>query len=69
MITKEMSEKEFQLFRLRRMRQKYCFSVINRGQLWYDTLTAEQKVELKAWYAAWLDVTKTLVEPATPAWL
>ncbi len=65
----EITEFELRLFRLRRRREKYCFSVINRGQIWYDTLTDGQKAELKNWYNAWLNVTKTFVEPAKPAWL
>lgn len=54
---------------LRSKRQIECFSIINRGQLWYDTLTDAQKRELQVWYRAWLDVTKTLVEPTKPEWL
>ena len=53
----------------RMRREKKCFALINRGQLWYDTLTDSQKAELREWYAAWLNVTKTFVEPAMPAWL
>ena len=54
---------------LRRLREIHCFSVINRGQLWYDTLTETQKQELKVWYQAWLDVTETKVIPEKPSWL
>lgn len=54
---------------LRELREIKCFSVINRGQIWYDTLTESQKAELKVWYKAWLDITKTFVEPKKPAWL
>ena len=54
---------------LRRRREAECFPIINRGQLWYDTLTEEQKVELKEWYIAWLDVTDTLVVPNKPDWI
>ena len=54
---------------LRARRQSICFPIINRGQLWYDSLTDLQKEELKVWYKAWLDVTKTLVEPTKPEWL
>ena len=53
----------------RRRREKKCFPLINRGQLWYDTLTEVQKEELRAWYKAWLDVTVTFAEPVPPAWL
>ena len=34
----------------RQRRQAECFSVINRGRLWYDALTEEQLSELKTWY-------------------
>lgn len=55
--------------KLRKQRKDECFSVINRGKLWYDTLSYEQLAELKNWYFDWLDVTKTLVVPAKPKWL
>ena len=54
---------------LRFLRDKYCFSIINRGSLWYDTLTDEQKEELKIWYKAWLDVTETKVIPEKLEWI
>lgn len=54
---------------LRLKRQKNCFPYINRGELWYNRLTTEQRQELEAWYQAWLDVTETKVVPATPEWL
>ena len=54
---------------IRAKRQKICFSVVNRGQIWYEELTAEQLAELREWYHAWLDATETLVEPETPEWL
>lgn len=54
---------------LREVREAVCFPIVNRGQVWYDTLTEGQRSELKTWYKAWLDVTKTLVEPPTPVWL
>jgi len=62
-----MNQQILEELRLRRERE--CFSVINRGQLWYETLTAEQKEELKDWYLAWLDVTEMGIAPDTPAWL
>lgn len=55
--------------RLRRRRETECFPVINRGQLWYDTLTTENKNELKEWYLAWLNVTETFTVPKRPDWL
>lgn len=55
--------------RLRELRKRECFPVINRGKLWYDRLTLLQYQELKNWYQAWLDVTETLVKPVKPYWL
>ncbi len=54
-------------FRVRR--EAECFPVINRGQLWYDTLSESQRMELRIWYQAWLDGTETLTVPECPAWL
>ena len=54
-------------FRMRR--EKECFSVINRGWLWYDTLTEKQTKELRKWYKDWLDVTETKKKPDRPSWL
>lgn len=54
---------------LRQRRASECFPIINRGQLWYDTLTEEQKAELKKWYGAWLNVTDTLAIPSKPDWI
>ena len=61
--------KELEVKQLRRRREKECFPIINRGQLWYETLTKVQKAKLKEWYRAWLDVTETLVVPEKPIWL
>lgn len=58
-----------QVVQIRSDRLEICFPVINRGQLWYDILTNEQKKELAAWYQAWLDATETLKEPEMPDWL
>ena len=54
---------------LRKQREIECFDIVNRGMVWYDTLTAEQKQELAEWYRAWLDVTDTRVIPTKPSWL
>jgi hypothetical protein len=59
----------FDLFELRLTRQVECFPVINRGYLWYKTLTETQQVELQDWYQAWLDVTETGILPTKPEWL
>ena len=53
----------------RSIRSQVCFPIINRGQLWYDKLTDEQKEELSKWYNDWLNVTTTLVMPEAPEWL
>lgn len=54
---------------LRDRRQKECFSFVNRGQLWYATLSVKQLAELTVWYKDWLKVTETKVVPERPAWL
>ena len=54
---------------LRARREVECYPYINRGELWYETLTAAQRAELQKWYAEWLNVTETLVVPEKPAWL
>ena len=60
-------ERELESLRIRR--EQECFSVINRGQLWYSILTEEQLAELQTWYKAWLDVTETKVIPEKPSWI
>lgn len=54
---------------LRKRREKECFHIINRGALWYEKLTEEQKTELSAWYEAWLDAPETGTAPTAPVWL
>lgn len=54
---------------LRNKRKSECFTIINRGILWYDNLTQEQLNELNKWYNDWLNVTDTLIEPVKPEWL
>ena len=54
---------------LRQRRKTECFSYINRGQLWYTTLSVKQLAELTAWYTAWLKVTETMEVPDRPDWL
>ena len=53
----------------RRRRETECFSVINRGQLWYEGVSLSQLLELRSWYKAWLNVTDTMVVPERPSWL
>ena len=62
-VTEEAKEE----YRLRR--EKECFSVINRGQLWYEGISITQLLELRKWYKDWLAVTETMVIPEKPAWL
>lgn len=62
---------------LRERREYECFSVVNRGVLWYNVLTEAQRLELDKWYKEWLDVTDRYVEgidietiiPKKPEWL
>ena len=64
---------------LRARREEECFSIINRGVLWYNTLTTEQQQELNTWYQAWLNVPQVYLEtkptdietiiPTKPTWL
>lgn len=55
---------------LRRRRQKACFKFLDgKSQMWYRMLSEDQTKELKQWYQAWLDVTKTKVIPETPSWI
>ena len=53
-----------------RVRREYeCFSIINRGKLWYNKLDLYEEQELREWYKKWLDVTETLEVPEKPEWL
>lgn len=61
--------REAEINELRRRRATECFSVVNRGAVWYERLTDEQRQELETWYQAWLDVTDTKVIPTNPIWL
>lgn len=54
---------------IRAQRETECFPIINRGALWYDKLTAEQKAELAVWYQEWLDAPQTGVIPTKPTWI
>jgi len=55
--------------RLRIKRKEECFEIINRGKLWYDTLSEEQIAELRNWYKSWLDITQSKTEPKKPEFL
>lgn len=60
---------EYLMEDLRHKREKSCFPIVNRGAIWYERLSVEQKAELDAWYQAWLNVTETKVIPEMPEWL
>jgi hypothetical protein len=65
----ETDRKALELATLRERRETECFSVINRGWIWYSCLTLTQWRELRTWYLAWLNVTNTLTVPDRPSWL
>lgn len=60
---------QIELNNLRAQREEECFTIVNRGQLWYNKLTQEQITQLNTWYQAWLDVTVTKIIPAKLSWL
>lgn len=62
-----MTENQKQIIRQRRIKE--CFPIVNRGQLWYNCLTIEQKAELNGWYHSWLNATETGIIPSVPKWL
>ena len=72
----EPTEEEV-LNNLRARREYECFSIVNRGVLWYNTLTEVQRLELDTWYKAWLDITEAYqpgidietIIPVRPDWL
>lgn len=54
---------------IRQRREIECFPIINRGELWRQRLTQEQKAELESWYQKWLDAPKTGNIPNMPTWI
>ena len=54
---------------LKDYRQTHVFDIINRGNVWFNTLTIAQKAQLNTWYQSWLNVDTTLVVPETPTFL
>ena len=52
-----------------RWKRKWVFTVVNRGPVWYNSLTDIQKEELQTWYGQWLDAPETSIEPVQPTWL
>lgn len=65
--SEDLRVKEIQ--NLRVIREIECFSIVNRGKLWYNKLTDFQLEELDKWYQDWLNVTDTLIKPKKPEWL
>lgn len=63
---------------LRNLRQE-CFEIVNRGVLWFNDLSEQQKEELNLWYHQWLDVPQVYtisrpinindIIPHKPEWL
>lgn len=68
-VEKERYEHDRLVETIRERRQIECFSIVNRGEVWYNLLTTEQKAELQQWYEAWLDAPETLIIPEKPHWL
>ena len=68
-FVKLISQEELQAQLIRKEREKECFPIINRGALWYNKLSEEQKQELSQWYEAWLDAPATNVVPDRPLWI
>lgn len=64
-----MTVEQVQSERLRYRRSEECFPIVNRGELWYDKLTEEQKAELSEWYEAWLDAPQTGSAPDPLDWV
>lgn len=64
-----ISIEEIKKDKIRQSREVECFSVINRGELWYAKLTEEQRAELSTWYQAWLDAPQTKVIPEKLEWI
>lgn len=64
----ETTENEI-LESLRCLREKECFTIVNRGVVWYNTLTDDQLIEINNWYKNWLDVTITKTIPVRPNWI
>lgn len=57
-----------EILELREQRQTECFDICDRA-CWYDTLTQEQKDEVKQWRNEWLEVTETRVIPTKPSFI
>lgn len=62
-------EEELRADLIRSRRSSECFPIINRGALWYEKLTEEQKTELAVWYELWLNAPATAIIPKKPVWI
>lgn len=60
---------EIQANKIRARRVTECFPIVNRGALWYDKLTEEQRSELSVWYEAWLNAPATGITPEFLTWI
>lgn len=60
---------ESALAKIRQTRKTECFSVVNRGKVWYENLTESQYNELETWYQEWLDAPQTGYIPVKPEFL
>lgn len=58
-----------ELNKIRNLRENVCFPIVNRGQMWYNKLSEEQKAELDTWYEDWLNAPETKIIPSTPDWI
>lgn len=54
---------------LRQERVDVCFPIVNRGKLWYDSLSDEKLAQLQTWYLQWLDAPQTKIRPKDLEWL
>lgn len=61
---------------IRRKRAFECFRIVNRGPVWYNTLTESQKQDIQNWYDAWLALPNredlnidSPQYPTPPSWL
>ena len=78
-VTKYKNRKAEELKQhLREERQYRCFDIVNRGEVWYATLTQEQFDEIREWYDKWLHITdningetkpEDIVEPEMPKFI
>lgn len=66
---KNKIEEDNFLNEIRSQRSTECFPIINRGALWYNTLTEDQLKELNTWYLAWLDAPETKNIPEKPIFI